>query len=412
MLSFLDYYLVPFGLFLGATTPQIAVLVAVPHLLSAMAQLFAVGVVRRVGSRLKLIVRGAALQAALFIPTAFLAVIPSPRRVQWLPVLIAGIRMMGSLVGAAWGSLVSEYLPPERRGSYFGWRARVVGIAGVVGVVCGGLLLTWLGKFSTALGFFLLFLLAGVLRFISAALLAQMTELPHSFSPGSDFTLLMFLRRMKKSNFVRFVLFTAGVIFAAHIAAPYFSVYLLRGLHWSYLQYMWIHLAAVIAGLVAFPVWGRHADFVGNAHILKLTGFLIPLIPFLWLFSESNLYLFGVELFSGFVWGGFNLCAANFIYDAVTPQKRVRCLAYFNLINGTAIFIGSLLGGFLADRLPPIRGHSLLTLFALSGLLRLGACFFLSSRFQEVRASARRVSSRRLFFSVLGIRPLLEPETE
>ncbi len=412
MLSFLDYYLVPFGLFLGATTRQIAILVAVPHLLAASAQPFAVGVVRRIGSRLRWVVWGACLQAALFIPAAFLAVISFPSRVAALTILIAGIRILGSLVGAAWGSLVSEYLPPEKRGSYFGWRAGVVGMAGVAGVVSGGLLLTWFGQFSTASGFLLLFLLAAILRFVSAGLLAQMAELPLSPSPDSDFTFFMFLQRIRESNFVRFVLYTASITLAAHVAAPYFSVYMLRDLQWSYLRYMSVHLAAVLAGLVAFPLWGRHADVVGNAQILKITGFLTPWIPFLWLVSDSPFYLAAVELFAGFVWGGFTLCATNFIYDAVSPQKRVRCLGYFNLINGAAIFVGSLAGGFLADRLPPLGGHSLLTLFVLSGLLRLGACVLLSSRFQEVRQSARRVSSRRLFFSVLGFRPLVGPNTE
>ncbi len=71
-----------------------------------------------------------------------------------------------------------------------------------------------------------------------------------------------------------------------------------------------------------------------------------------------------------------------------------------------AIFVGTSLGGYLAEWLPPVNGSSLLTLFGLSGALRLLAHLFLERRFDEVRASSRRVSSRELFFSVVGIRPL------
>ena len=100
------------------------------------------------------------------------------------------------------------------------------------------------------------------------------------------------------------------------------------------------------------------------------------------------------------------LCATNFIYDAVMPQKRVRCISYFQVMNGTAIFLGASLGGFLATRLPPLQGYALLSLFLLSGICRLFFYFVLFNRFREVRPS-REVSIQDLFFSVVGIRPLL-----
>ena len=90
----------------------------------------------------------------------------------------------------------------------------------------------------------------------------------------------------------------------------------------------------------------------------------------------------------------------------MTPSKRVRCISYFNVLNGIAIFSGAVLGGFLATKLPPIQGHSLLTLFLISGVCRLTVYFALFNRFREVRVS-REVSIRELFFSVVGIRPLV-----
>jgi predicted MFS family arabinose efflux permease len=181
---------------------------------------------------------------------------------------------------------------------------------------------------------------------------------------------------------------------------------MLRDLHFNYLTYTAMLFSAIVAGLIGFPIWGRHADLAGNASILRITGLLIPVIPLLWLISRHPLYIFVIQAFSGFVWSGFNLCATNFIYDAVTPAKRVRCLGYFNLINGCAIFAGAALGGFLGDRLPLLGGFSLTTLFLLSSLLRFLAYFTLSPKFQEVRESAKKVSSTDLFFSVLGIRSI------
>jgi len=115
----------------------------------------------------------------------------------------------------------------------------------------------------------------------------------------------------------------------------------------------------------------------------------------------------GERSLAGFAWGGVTLCAGNFIYDAVTPQKRVRCIGYFNVINGTAIFLGASLGGFLASRLPPLQGYSLLSLFALSSAFRLFFYLIMFRSFREVRSS-REVSLQELFFSVVGIRPLID----
>jgi MFS family permease len=149
-----------------------------------------------------------------------------------------------------------------------------------------------------------------------------------------------------------------------------------------------------------------HADAVGNARVLRLSGFFACMIPLLWLASRNVVYLACVQMLSGFVWSGFTLAASNFIYDAVTPSKRVRCISYFNVLNGIAIFSGAVFGGFLTTKLPPIQGHSLLTLFLISGACRLTVYFALFNRFREVRVS-REVSIRELFFSVVGIRPLV-----
>ena len=406
MLGIMDYYLIPYGLFLGATALDIGILIAIPNLIASISQLLSVRAVRLAGSRLRFLVWATAIQAIALVPVAVLSFLHFKAAITALVVFITMFKVLGNLIATAWGSLLSDYLPPEKRGHYFGWRSQVVGMAAVASVGIAGSFLYLMNHRLPALGFALLFFAAACLRGISSGLMSKMVDLPLHHEPGSDFTFLMFLRRFRQSNFVKYVLYVASITFAVHLASPYFSVYMLRDLNFNYLSYMAVHLASVVAGLIAFPVWGKHADLIGNARILKIASLLIPIIPVLWLFSSNVIYLVGVEMFSGFVWGGFNLCTSNFIYDAVSPAKRVRCLGYFNLINGVAIFSGASLGGFLADRLPSFFGFPILTLFFLSGLIRFLAHFLLSRRFQEVREKTRPTSSLELFFSVVGIRPI------
>ncbi|MBI3309240.1 MAG: MFS transporter [Candidatus Melainabacteria bacterium] len=407
MSGIMDYYLIPFALFLGASTSEIGLLVAIPTLLGAISLLFAVRSLKLIGSRLKFILIGVFLQALFLIPVAFLAYCKVCNWVILLIILITIHKIILNLVSAAWGSLVSEYIAENKRGEYFGWRSQVIGLAGLIGVIIAGLLLYFLKDKSIATGFFILFLSISIGRFLSLYFMAKMADIPQHHSKETDFTFWMFIKRFKESNFVKFVLFTSGVTFATYLAAPYFSVYVLRDLNYSYLTYMILSLSAMIGGLIAFPIWGRHADVVGNAKVLKLTSFLVALTPLYWLISKNPYYLTIVEIFSGFIWGGFMLCGTNFIYDAVVPQKRVRCLAYFNLFNGVALCAGATCGGYLVQYLPPLFGYQILTLFCISSFFRFLAHFILTGHFKEVKAEYKKLRSHELFFSVIGIQPIM-----
>lgn len=405
--------MVPFGLLLGATNQQIGWLVAIPNLISALAQAWSVSVVHHIGSRLRLLTRGVFAQAILLTPIGFLPFLPIEKKILALTVFFSVFKMITGLLGPAWGSLVSEYLPPHRRGDYFGWRSRLLSITTLVTLAFWGVFLyAWKKWVSTEAGFLLMFSTAAIARFVSFYYIGRMTDLPYRKTKESEFTLWMFVRRFRESNFVKFVFYVSGITFTTHIASPYFSVHMLRDLKFDYLSFMAISLASTIAGLIAVPIWGRHADHVGNARILKTTGTFATIIPLFWLFLHHVVPLFFVEAFAGVMWGGFNLCAVNYIYDAVSPEKRVRCLGYFNLINGSAIFAGAALGGWMSSRVPPIFGFSLLSVFLISSISRLVIHLLLSDTFQEVRPEVKKVSSMQLFFSVVGLYPMIGRNSE
>lgn len=401
-----DNYIIPFALLLGATVQQVGLVGGLPSLLGSVSQLFATHAVHLIGGRLKLLVRAVSVQASILLAIAFLALLHVSYRVEALLFLLALFFASGAMAGPAWGSLMTDYVPQRKRGSYFGWRNRMLGFVNVASMIAVGFLLYWTREVFHSAGFFLVFLIASLCRFISAAYISRMSNVSQKRDPASDFTFVMFLARFRESNFVKFVAFVAALTFSAYLASPFFTVFMLRDLQFSYLTYMVIQLASTLAGLLALPWWGRHADLVGNVRILRLAGFLVTLPPLLWLVSRNIFYLALAQMFAGIAWSGVTLCASNFIYDAVTPQKRIRCIGYFNVINGTALFLGASLGGFLASRLPPIQGSTILSLFALSSSCRLVCYFSLFRRFQEVRPS-KEVSFQELFFSVVGVRPLI-----
>ena len=193
------------------------------------------------------------------------------------------------------------------------------------------------------------------------------------------------------------------------MAAPFFAVYMLRDLQFSYLRFMATTAMAVLVQFLTLNTWGRISDVFGNRLILITTGSIIPVLPALWLVSDNFWYLLAVQIVSGLNWAGFSLSAGNFLYELVPSERRSRYMAFHNVLTAFAVFGGGMLGalsiGALSQHSEALGwlwsgGSVLLGVFALSALLRgLVALWFLP-RLEEAKIPRRRMSPRQLMFRV------------
>ena len=405
MNGFTQDYFTPFLLLLGGTAGQVGILNALPNFFAALVQLKTADVVERLRSRKIIINTFVLLQALMLLPMAIIALYGGVRPAFFIAVVIL-FSSFGAFATSAWGSLMSDHVPEHKRGEYFGWRNKILGFIVLVFTFIAGFVLNKLHTQNIFYGFAIIFSLAFIFRMFSWFFLTRMHEPPLEYKEENRFTLVDFLSRLKKSNFAQFVLFIAMMNFSVNLASPFFAVLMLEDLHFSYMQYSIITIAAVFTLYSMISRWGRLADKFGNLRIIKFVSPLIGIIPFLWILNRNPLFLFLAQLVSGLVWSGFNLCATNFIYDAVTPEKRTRCISYFNVFNGLALCCGALLGGFLLQRLPPLLGYKILSLFLISFILRMLVGIFMPMKLKEVRL-VQGVSNRDLFLSVIGIKPLL-----
>lgn len=390
----LGNFSLPFALFLGASATQIGLLIALPHLIGAISQITAERLVQWSKSRLQLLKQFSFLQAVFILLMVFLIFIPHPFKILLLIILSIILSIFNNLIGTFWGSLTSEYVADEERGSYFGWRSRIVGFWGLIAFGVSGFLLSWAEKENAeTLGFFVMIVFTAVAKFVSVYYYRQMEDLKIAPSQKQKkFTWKNFFEQFHDSYFVAFTLFVMAMTFSTQFAAPYFSVYMLENLKFKYDQYMFVHLAGAIAGLVSFPIWGGFADRIGNVRVLKITSLCIPLIPLLWIISRNVPSLILTEIFGGIVWAGFNLASMHYLFDSTRPEKRVQFLSYFNLLNGVCLSTGVFLGGFLVERLPAFFGLKIYTIFLISVGLRILTHFILSPHFKEVRKNTESIS--------------------
>ena len=404
MVGFADQYITPFAVALKATSEQIGMLTAFPSLISSLIQLKSADVTERLKSRMRIIRIFVFFHAFVYLPIFLIPVLFKTNRALWLILFITLAASFNAFPGPAWVSLMADHIPARSRGKYFGWRNRLLGMVTVACAFIAGFILNFFGK-DKLYGFMVILGLAFVSRFISWYFLSKMHDPPIKVTKEHYFTFWDFIKRTKESNFVKFVIYVASISFAQNISAPFFALYMLRDLNLSYVTYTVIVLASTIATLSTMGIWGAHADRIGNIKVIRFTSFFIPVIPVLWLFSHNIYYLIIIQLFAGYVWAGYNLSVFNFVYDAVMPEKRTRCVSYLNVINGTAICCGALLGGFLAKSLPPLLGYQLLSLFLLSGILRAVFAAIILPMVKEVR-HVEHVKNIDLFFSVIRLRPI------
>ncbi|MBU1062209.1 MAG: MFS transporter [Candidatus Omnitrophica bacterium] len=408
MVGFTQEYFTPFLLILGATAKHIGVLNALPNLVASLIQLKSADLVEKIKSRKKIINIFVFLQALMLLPMAFIALIGAVSPALFIAMVVM-FTSFGALANPAWGSLMSDLVKEEKRGEYFGWRNRTLGFIIVAATFIAGIILHNFKKINVFDGFVIIFSFAAIFRIISWYFLKKMHEPSLEYNKGNSFTLLNFLSKIKKSNFAKFVLFVSMMNFSVNISAPFFAVLMLKDLHFSYMLYTVITATATLTIYLTIARWGRQADKIGNLKVIKFVSPLIGIIPLLWIINRHPIFLVFAQIFSGFLWAGFNLCASNFIYDSVTSAKRTRCIAYFSALNGIALCGGSLLGGFLLQKLPNLFGYKILSLFLLSSVLRILVGIFMPMKLKEVRP-IEKISNNKLFFSIIGMKPLLGVE--
>ena len=396
-------YITPYALTLKATPAQIGVLSAAPNFASSLVQLKSADVAERLKSRRRMINLSVFLHTLMGIPIILIPYLFKSQPVFFLIFFVTLFNAFNAFAGPAWSSLMSDHVPVNKRGRYFGWRNKIFGIVTVLSAFLAGFILQ-LFKNNILKGFLVIFSLAFISRFISWCFLTRMFEPPFRAKKEAYFSFFDFIKRIRESNFAKFVIFVASLNFCVNLAAPFFSVFMLRDLKFNYLIYTVIVTTVTVAHIFTIDRWGERADKVGNIKVLKFTSLFIASIPLWWVINQNPLYLILIQAISGFAWAGFNLCAVNFIYDAVSPEKRTRCIAYFNVFTGLALCMGALLGGYTVNILPGFFGYKILTLFIISGALRFLAVSLFSDKIKEVRP-VEKITSKDLFYSIIGIRP-------
>ena len=404
-----ESYLLPFAIFLKATTTQIGFLSSVPSLLASFTQLLSAWLGHKTGQRRGIILTGAFLQGLVWFPMALLPLLFPEHAVSLVIGCVTLYYILGNLIQPQWASLMGDLVSEKRRGRYFATRNRVCSMTSFTAMITGGLILQFFDRSAeTMIGFLCLFAIAFISRMVSVYYLTRMHDPTGHVASVEVPVSRKWWVALRHSQFARFSLFFTFMQLSVAIASPFFSVYMLRDLHFNYIQLMSCMAATVLMQVMTLNRWGFIADRFGNRVILMSCGMLVPLIPLLWVLSGNFYYLILAQAFSGAVWAGFNLSAMNFLYELLASSKRATFMAIHNVFVSIGIFIGAMLGGYLGIHLPNdfvlfgVEIHwmtSLYGIFLLSFIMRLAMVILLLPRIKEAR-KVKPLSFTQLVFRI------------
>lgn len=388
-----------FAIALGCTNFEIGLLAGIASIVGLL-QLTAPALMRHFPSRRHFVSTIAFASRAFWLPMLLIPfVIPHPAWAPALLVLTLLSSALGATTGATWVDWMSDLVPLENRGRYFGVRNLWCGITGMAASVAGGIFfdhavhrLHWTVIMASAIlfAFALFFAFGSFLCGRASPDVAPKTN-------DDERSLLQLLRTPFKDPKFRGVLnFSLANIACQAIAGQFFIVYMIEKLRLTYGAIQLLNAVASVVSFVSMPVLGYLADKYGNKPILILCCVFCVFAPFLWcltvrdpypglwslqaghiLISNSKLIIILLNILSGVGWAGVGITQFNIIINCAPAQDRTSYIGANSTLVGLVGGICPLIGGALLTLFRPlpyphtgiIRGEFHL-LFLIAGLMR------------------------------------------
>jgi len=266
--------------------------------------------------------------------------------------------VLGSMSAPAWSHWVSELIPSDKKGAFFGIRNSFSAPSQLFAVLLAGSVLHWggqhelVGSFVVS-PFVLVFSLGFVAKIFSFWHLLKQPEIrlssqSVSLSPENPIQFFKFSMRCIDTQRIAVILAATG--FAIHLSLPYQTVYLLHHLHLGYDEVGFITATYLgVRFIISRPI-GAIIDGSGSRWTLIISSLLLPLAPLGWAISHSFSGIWLTQIIASTVWSVFELSVFSFISDAMPHQRRQRAFTVRYMSWSLASVGGAVLGGIIVSQ--------------------------------------------------------------
>lgn len=350
-------FLVAVALEFGASNFVIGLLAAIP-MLTKLIQIPAVYLVEAFKNRRAISVYFIFLSR---VPLLLATLIPFIFPYDWRILVLVGALLAKGAFGAvsqcAWSSWMRDFVPKKMRGTFYAKRMSLAAVLGMVISLAAGYYLDWFEvgfPQYMVYSYSLLFFLAFVAGMANVWFVATIPE-PRMVSNGGG-VFRMMLEPFKNRNFRNLMKFLVVWNFAINLAAPFFTVYMLKSIDLSMSVVVALTVLSQLANIATLRIWGRFMDRFTNKSVLKVCGPLFIISIFFWIFALNpdrhalTLPLLVVlHIAMGIATAGTVLGTSNIAIRLAPRTTAAAYLATSSVATSLAAGIAPILGGQFAD---------------------------------------------------------------
>lgn len=352
-------FLVAFALLLGASNFAIGLIAALQALTQAL-QIPAIYLVEATRNRKALMVFGLSASRIFWIAMALIPwLVPKSHQIQAMFVALFIDFALGTIAGLAWHSWMRDLIPDAILGRYMGKRMAIsTGVGAVVTLAAGlGVDAFKASEFgiNPLLIYSIYFATGGVIGLVSVYFIARTPEPIMEHRPHPNIWAPI-REPFSDANFRRLLWFLGSWNFAVNLAAPFFTVYMLKRLDLSMSAIVAFSVLSQVVNVFFFRLWGKLADRFSNKSVLMEAGLMFISTFLAWPFVAQADQLWVVmgmlvllHAFAGMSTAGVALCTGNIALKLAPRGKATTYLAVRSFVSGITATLAPLLGGFLGN---------------------------------------------------------------
>ena len=351
-------FLAGFAVALDADNLAIGVLAAVPFLVQLL-QIPATLLVERLRVRRDICVWAAGIGRAFLLAAAVAPLLPTTAGVVTLIVSLAIYQGMAAIGGCAWNSWMRDLVPASQFGRFFGRRTTATTAVSIVLALVGSALIdSWKSYVPdhAAAGYTILFTLSALIGFLGVYLLRITPDRPMAPVEKAAHPIALLSAPLRDPNFRRLLFFQSSWNFAVNLAAPFFTIYMLKTLGYSLTSILALTIASQLANLAALGLWGTLIDRFSNKAVLGIASPLFLACILGWTFTglawmQPMLFYFlvGLHILMGLSTAGVGLASGNIAMKLSPAGQATAYLAANSVITASCTAVAPILGGLFAD---------------------------------------------------------------
>ena len=359
-------FLTGFAIHLGMNELMIGMLASLPFI-ATWFQLPTSFYIYKHGRRKSMVYFFSAFARATWIPILVVALLPLPRdmKPKAILVLMFFAYTFASISQVSWLSWMSDLIPDNIRGKFFGTRNMYCSAAGIVIMLVFSRIIDRLNTRSLSdlpVGFVVAFISAVSFGMVAVYYLRKISE-PTVRNPlyGKRSFYDSLGLPFRDSNFRRFLTYAFLWSFSVHLASPFLTLYFLRDLHFSYLFVAVLSTISALSDMIGMRIWGSLSDRVKNKAVIQFAAQVAIFIPLAWATVKPGSRVVPVilHILAGGFWAGINLCTNNLLLRISGEQDRAVYLSLYNIIGGIGAALSPLLAGLFLKSISGVDLHLL-----------------------------------------------------